>query len=443
MTLVQSVTRLPRYATPPTDREKYFYLEGRQRRGLVLFQYFAFIGVMVSLTGFATSSYWTLIFGIPLFLLFVEQTLALYTSTRPRNVTLASHLDAVRSWSPQSYPSIDLFLPTAGENIDLLENSMEYLSKLEWPGPLQIYILDDASQSSVHSLANRYGFSYLTRPGNEYKKAGNLRYAADRSEGDLIAILDADFVPRHDFLHDLVPYFDDSEVGIVQSPQFFDTAARMNWVQRTAGATQEFFYRFVQPSRDRNSAAICVGSSALYRRSALELIGGFPKVNHSEDIYCSFEMAQRGFRTKYVPVIVSKGLCPDSVENFIAQQYRWCEGSMSMLFGKAFHVSAISLRARLSYWAGFLYYIDTAINALAFPLPAIIMVWFYPEWVRPWNTVWLVGAVLLWLVAYPMVMRGRWRIEVLRVQTIYGYAHVFSFVNLIRNRDVGWHPTSQ
>ena len=121
-----------------------------------------------------------------------------------------------------------------------------------------------------------------------------------------------DFVPRQDFLKELLPYFDSPNVGIVQSPQYFDTSASMNWIERTAGATQEFFYRFIQPSRDKHSAAVCVGSSAVYRRSALEMVGGFPEIDHSEDIYTGFLLGQIGYVTKYVPTVVSKGVCPDN-----------------------------------------------------------------------------------------------------------------------------------
>lgn len=74
-------------------------------------------------------------------------------------------------------------------------------------------------------------------------------------------------------LSELVPYFEDSSVGIVQSPQFFDTRGPMNWLQRHAGATQELFYRMIQPSRDAVGAAICVGSCALYRRASLVASG--------------------------------------------------------------------------------------------------------------------------------------------------------------------------
>jgi cellulose synthase (UDP-forming) len=427
---------------PPDDAERDRYLARGQNRNVLLLQYVAFIGVLVSFLGFATSSYWTLVFGIPLVLLVVEESIALYTSTFPRAIALGDHKQVVERWCPERYPSVDVFLPTMGEELELVENTLQYLAQLSWPGVLQIHVLDDSSRPALRAMAAGYGFHYFARPGNEFAKSGNLRFADNRTSGEFIAIFDADFVPRSDFLLQLMPYFDEMDVGILQSPQFFDTSKQMNWVQRTAGATQEFFYRLVQPSRDRHGAAICVGSSAIYRRSALDAIGGFPQIKHSEDVFTGFEMGKKGFRTQYVPSVVSKGVCPDNLDSFIAQQYRWCEGSLTMLFSRDFHVTdSMSLRVRLSYWAGFLYYIGTALNALILPLPAIIMVWFYQEWVRPGNMLWLVGVLVLWFILYPLVMTGRWRIEVLRLQTVYGFAHLFSLCHLLTNRDVGWHPT--
>jgi cellulose synthase (UDP-forming) len=431
-----------RYATPPSDAEKYRYLQGGQRRWFIALQYLAFLGVAISFAGFTTSSYETLIFGIPLVLFAVEQTLALYTSTRRRRVDLVSHRHTVESWAPLRYPSVDVFVPTAGEELDVLDNTMRHLNLLEWHGELRVYILDDSGRASVRHLTARHGFFYLARPGSEYKKAGNLRYGAAHSDGEIIVVFDADFVPRREFLFELVPYMDDPTVGIVQSPQFFDTAKQMNWIQRCAGSTQELFYRFIQPSRDALGAAVCVGTSALYRRAALEAIGGFPKLAQSEDLYTGMWMLDAGYSIRYVPVAVSKGTAPDNVDNFIAQQYRWCEGSMTMLADRRFHTTPhLSLPARLCFWSGFLYYVSTALSSLIIPLPAIVMAWFYPEWVRPWNTIWLAGTLASWLVAYPLVMRGQWRIEVLRIQTVYGFAHLFNIIHLIRNQAAEWHPT--
>jgi cellulose synthase (UDP-forming) len=432
----------PRLPTPPTEEEKYSYLRGGQKRGVLVFQLLAFAGVAVSLYGFATSSYWTLIFLIPLAVMVVEEVLSFYTSTFRTQVTLADHLATVELWSPARFPAVDIFLPTAGEALDVLNNTMHYIERLDWPGELRVYVLDDAARPEVHQLAERYGNDYIARPGSEFKKAGNLRYGSERSSGEFIVIFDADFVPRTDFLTELMPYFDVATVGIVQSPQYFDTSKSMNWVQRSAGATQELFYRWIQPSRDHHGAAICCGTSAIYRRSAMDAIGGFPRVGHSEDIYTGLELTKIGYRTQYVPVIVSKGVCPDNVDLYIAQQYRWCEGTITMFATSDFHTDeSLPLRTRLGFWAGFLYYTSTAMYGFIAPLPAIIMTWFFPRWIRADEILWLSGVMLLWLVVYPVFMRGKWRVEVLRVQVVYGFAHALNIWHMITKHLASWHIT--
>ena len=114
----------------------------------------------------------------------------------------------------------------------------------------------------------------------------------------------------------------DPMVGIVQSPQHFGTKRDMNWLERGAGATQELSCRFIQSSRDTVGAAICVGTSAIYRRSALETVEGFPLIAHSEDMYTGIAIARNGYTIRYIPVILTKGACPDTLNSFIMQQYR-------------------------------------------------------------------------------------------------------------------------
>jgi cellulose synthase/poly-beta-1,6-N-acetylglucosamine synthase-like glycosyltransferase len=263
----------------------------------------------------------------------------------------------MRSPRPSAFP------PGAGrhrEDLRVLGNTYHYVSQLAWPGPLTVYVLDDSARDLVRELAEQHGFVYLSRPNRGHlKKAGNLRYGFQHSRGDFIAIFDADFVPRPDFLFELAPYMDDPTVGIVQSPQYFDVDRQMNWLQRAAGGTQVLFYRWVQPSRDRSNAAICVGTCALYRRVALNKAGGFAQIGHSEDVHTGVNLMRVGYRIQYVPTLVSKGICPDTFPQFVTQQYRWCTGSMSLLFSRRFHRMRLTVMQRLSYWSGFLYYIST------------------------------------------------------------------------------------
>ena len=53
----------------------------------------------------------------------------------------------------------------------------------------------------------------------------------------------------------------------MQTPQYFRTSPAQTWIERAAGPIQEVFYRTVQVARQRLDAAVCCGTSAVYRRT--------------------------------------------------------------------------------------------------------------------------------------------------------------------------------
>lgn len=427
---------------PPNEQEKYAYIKGSQHRWFFWAHALAFLGIAISFYGFSRMDYWTLIFLVPLAFYAAETLLGLRTSTYRRNVTLPDHQFTVETWAPEEYPSVDVFLPTAGEPLEILRNTYGYMARLEYPGALTVYVLDDNGREEVRTAATSFGFKYIARPGSELKKAGNLRYAYDRSEGDMIAIFDADFVPRPEFLLELLPYMEDSSVGIVQSPQFFSSPKSMHWLERTAGATQEIFYRLIQVSRDSVNAAICCGTSAVYRRAALEKIGGFPPISHSEDVFTGIEMGKAGYRLQYVPVNLSQGMCPNTLDSFITQQYRWCEGSMELVKSEEFHTSSgLNVKQRLSYWSGFFYYATTAMNAFFAPLPILIMILIFPQYMTVMNFLPLLPLLALWLLVYPLLLTSRWRLDVLRAQLIYSFTHAVAIFDVFFGKTSEWVPS--
>ena len=123
----------------------------------------------------------------------------------------------------------------------------------------------------------------------------------------------------------LLPYFEGhDDVGIVQSPQYFRVHSNMNWIERGAGAVQEYFYRVSLTGRQSRDAAICVGTNAIYRRTALESNGGSTLIEHSEDVHTGFDLFRNEWRLQYVPVVLAVGVCPSTLAAFFSQQYRWC-----------------------------------------------------------------------------------------------------------------------
>ncbi len=426
----------------PTDREQYLYL-GAQWRWVTPVSFVGYLLIVLSISYFVYRQPWAAFLLVPLGISAVGTVVSLFTSSRPRRDSIHSHRAVTAGWAPDRVPSVDVFLPSAGEDLAVLRNTYDHVAALRWRGRLTVYVLDDSARSEVRALAEQRGFRYLTRPDRGYfKKAGNLRFGFERSDGDYILVLDADFVPRPDALDNLAPYLDDDEIGIVQSPQYFDVSTRMNWLQRAAGATQILFYRWVQPSRDRANAAICVGTSALYRRAALEKSGGYALIGHSEDVHTGVNLMKVGFRIRYVPVVVTKGLCPDTLEQFYTQQYRWCTGSMSLLMSKEFHRIGMTLRQRLCYWSGFLYYVTTAINVFVMVLPALLMAWFVPAGVTPANYVFVLLAMITRQTVVPFItLQSESMMGLTRVQMSYSFCHALALFDVLRNRTDAWVAT--
>jgi cellulose synthase (UDP-forming) len=255
-------------------------------------------------------------------------------------------------------------------------------------------------------------------------------------------IFDADFCPRADMLLETVPYFDAyPRLGILQTPQHFRVLPTQGWLERGAGAVQEFFYRAVQVSRNHHDGAVCVGTNALYRRAALEANGGPTQIGHSEDVHTGFDVRRRGWDLQYVPLIFAIGICPAQRASFLAQQYRWCTGSMSLLGSRKFWSTPMQVRTRLCYLSGFTYYVHTALCTFVAPAFPIVVLLFLPELVRLENYVFILPSVLYNLFALRLWHRHAYGLDALTARMVYGWAHAFAILDILRRRQKGWQPT--
>lgn len=250
---------------------------------------FAFFSLSAGMWLFVICShdfYW---FGV--FTLFVQLYLLIsyFVGVIGKDYDFASHARALENHhlTAKNAPSVDVFLPVCLEPMEILENTWKYVQQLEYPGRLQVHVLDDGNKEEVRLLAARHGFNYIVRDDRpRLKKAGNLRWAFARTTSDYFTIFDADFCPRADFLLEVIPeHMADPKTALVQTPQYFRILKEQTWVEKGAGATQELFYRVVQVNRNRWGASICVGSNAVYRRTAFEEVGGTAEIGFSEDVH--------------------------------------------------------------------------------------------------------------------------------------------------------------
>jgi len=428
---------------PPDDREKYIYAE-RHLPYLAILLVICFLAGTASQVWFeAQSGMWP--FGIFTAVTVLSFALALPFSFIGRGFDVATHMRRVRAWRPARYPDVDIYLPICSEPIDVLCNTWAAVLELcrAYPGIARPYVLDDGPDPQAQRLASDFGYTYAVRPDRGwYKKSGNLRYAFARTSGEFIVILDADFAPRADFLAETLPYFDDPDLAIIQTPQYFRTHRDQTWIERAAGAIQEIFYRVVQVSRDRLGAAICVGSCAVYRRAALAPQGGPTLIAYAEDVHTGLDARRDGWDLRYIPVVLATGRCPDNLDMFVRQQYRWCLGATSTVLTSRLWTGRMSVRARLAYLSGFAHYVQTALAVFAIPLIPICLLTWQPGVISLEHSRIAVMAVLADLFLLPVWTRSAFSAhDVVPLMEVRGWAHALALWDSLRRKPMAWQPS--
>jgi cellulose synthase (UDP-forming) len=430
--------------TPPSRPEKYLY---RTRNMWVLI-----IGMVMGSPFLFYSQIHLIAYSMRLWILLpvilmtpIVTIIRLFLEIGTRDFDFFAHSKLVGSWAPETYPSVDIMLPTCGESMEVLRNTWNYVAPLQrgYPGTATVYVLDDGKRSEVRTMAAEYGFRYLARPNaGWYKKAGNLNYGLQHSAGEYVLILDADFAPSHDMLAETLPYFEaDRRLGILQTPQFFRNLPEQTFVERGSATSQEFFYRAIQVARDQRDAVVCCGTNAIYRRAALAQNGGITLISHSEDAHTGIDLRRRGWKVRYVPINLASGLCPADVDSFFRQQYRWCVGTISIVTDRTFWFSRIPLAARLYDLVGFLYYLETATYALLGPLITAILCLATPHQVVLRNYLLVVPSALFGFVILPLWHRVRSGIDTWAVEIVVSWAHLFALWDAVRGKQLAWRPS--
>lgn len=231
-------------------------------------------------------------------------------------------------------PTVDVLIPTYNEAPFILQRTVLGCQALDYPNKT-IYLLDDTRRPEVAALAKELGCEYLTRPDNRHAKAGNLNHALAQTQGELIVVFDADFVPTRNFLIRTVGFFQDPEVALVQTPQTFynpDPIARNLGLEDVLTPDEEVFYRQIQPIRDGAGSVICAGTSFVMRRSALTATGCFVTESLSEDYFTGIRLAASGYRLVYLNEKLSAGLAADSIAVQALQRVRWAQGTLQAFF---------------------------------------------------------------------------------------------------------------
>ncbi|WP_088316932.1 glycosyltransferase family 2 protein [Kineosporia sp. R_H_3] len=246
------------------------------------------------------------------------------------------------SWTP----TVDVFITACGEPVEIVDGTIR--AARDMAVPHKTWILDDGKSDELRDLCAELGVGYLRRGDNAHAKAGNVNAGLARTDGDFVVILDADHVPSPDFLVRALPHLFDDGVAFAQTPQAFPAAKGL--VATGTAEAQRIFYELVCPGKNHFNAVFCVGTNVIFRRAALDQLGGMWTASNSEDIWTSIELHRRGWRSVFVPETLARGLAPDNLLAFFKQQFRWSYGGFEILLrGGIFRRKGLTLDQRFQY----------------------------------------------------------------------------------------------
>lgn len=363
----------------------------------------------------------------------------------PAGIAEAGIQDEPQRWPlhlHEELTTVDVFITTYGEDIEVIRRTVS--AALAIRGLHRTIVLDDGRSDEVRDLARELGAEYLRRDSNDHAKAGNINHALRRTDGEFFVLLDADFVPRPELLHELLPHFADPKVAFVQSPQVYGNLH--NLVSRGAGFMQSVFYTLIQPGKNRFNAAFCVGTNVVFRRAAIEEIGGIYEQSKSEDIWTSILLHERGWRTVFTPQVLAIGNTPETIEAYTKQQLRWAQGGFEILLrhNPLSRRRQLTLDQRVQYLGSSAFYLTGVAPALLLLVPPLhIFLNLTPVNLDVPVATWALyyAGFYVMQVVVALFTMGSFRWEALIMATASFPIYLRALWNAARRRDTSWHVT--
>ncbi|MBX3065575.1 MAG: glycosyltransferase family 2 protein [Anaerolineae bacterium] len=255
-------------------------------------------------------------------------------------------------------PPVTVQLPLFNERY-VAARLIDAVAALDYPRDrLHIQVLDDSTddtpdllKTQIEQLRSRgLRIDLIHRTDRTGYKAGALENGMLQTDGEFIAIFDADFVPTPDFLRKTVPYFyADPRIGVVQT-RWGHLNPDDNLLTRSEALMIDGHFAVEQFARSAGDLIFTFnGTGGLWRRATIEDAGGWQHDTLTEDSDLSFRAQMRGWKFLFVPDVMVPGEVPPQMVAFKQQQARWAKGTTQVLRKHWLSLlrSRLSLRKRI------------------------------------------------------------------------------------------------
>jgi cellulose synthase/poly-beta-1,6-N-acetylglucosamine synthase-like glycosyltransferase len=239
------------------------------------------------------------------------------------------------AWPGEDPPAVTVQIPVYDER-HVVEGAIRTVGDLEWPDDrLQVQVLDDSTDDTTAVVADALAdladrgvdVEHVRRADRAGYKAGAVQRGLESATGEFVALFDADFRPDPDFLAATVPYFQDPDVGCVQT-RWTHRNEGYSWFTRAQALALDAHFAVEQWVRAEVGSLMSFNAtSCVWRRETLADAGGWSSETVAEDLDLTAEALLREWRFVYTEGYAVPAELPATLSGFVRQQTRWARGS--------------------------------------------------------------------------------------------------------------------
>lgn len=257
-----------------------------------------------------------------------------------------------------------------GEPREMIIRTLKAMTEIRYPHTN--YLCDEGDDPVLRQVCADLGIVHVTRVDKKDAKAGNINNALKQAKGEICLVLDPDHIPVPEFLDQVLPYFEDEKIGFVQCVQGYYNQSE-SFIARGAAEQTYHFYGPMMMSMNSYGTVQAIGANCTFRREALDSIGGHA-AGLSEDMHTAMQLHAKGWKSVYVPEMLTKGLVPATLSSYYKQQLKWSRGTFELLF-RTFPklYKNFTWRQKLHYFTIPLYFLFGLINLIDIAVPALAL----------------------------------------------------------------------
>ncbi|MCW3091545.1 MAG: Glucomannan 4-beta-mannosyltransferase [Ferruginibacter sp.] len=230
-------------------------------------------------------------------------------------------------------PMVTVQLPVYNEKY-VAGRLIDCIAQLDYPkDKLEIQVLDDSTDETTSLVAEKIvqlksnlTIKHIRRTNRSGYKAGALKEGLALSSGELIAIFDADFLPAKDFLLKAVPYFADSNVGMVQTKWAWINK-NSSFITKVQAFALDAHFSIEQVGRNIGNGFINFnGTAGIWRKACIIDAGNWQADTLTEDLDLSYRAQLKDWKFVYLEDVNAPSELPPVMSAVKTQQYRWNKG---------------------------------------------------------------------------------------------------------------------